>query len=101
MNIDEFSQEILDPGEVEATGKRGEFAVTKPQGHLRKHPNVKELSERSSASIPDLSGKHDVRLQWNLNEQANRDTVFKLTVDDKEVYLDLDELLYYTRVMFN
>ena len=50
--------------------------------------------------LTDQSGKHTVQLNWELNEMAVRDKIFKLTVDDKEVYIDMEELLFYTRVMF-
>lgn len=97
-----FSKEILDPGqEMNATGVRGEYSVTKPQNHLRKHPRITELKDKSRGQITDFSGKHKVELLWNLNEDANRDKVFKLKVDEKVVYLDLDELTFYTRAMFN
>lgn len=73
---------------------------TRPMHHLRRKPGVKQLAEMSSGDLTDLSQNHKVKLFWNLNEPAQRDKIFKLQIDDKVVYLDLEELTYYTRVMF-
>jgi hypothetical protein len=74
---------------------------TRPVQNLRKHPKVTELVKRRAGYITDLGGKHEIKLEWKLNEAAQRDKVFKLTIDDKEVFVDLEELTFYTRVMFN
>lgn len=74
--------------------------VTRKMDYLRRKPPVKELADMNSGELTDLSMNHKVGLQWKLNERAQKDKVFKLTVDDKEVYIDLEELTYYTRVMF-
>ena len=73
---------------------------TRPMHHLRRKPTVKELVKMSSGDLTDLSGNHKVTIYWNLNEPAQRDKIFKLQVDDKVIYLDLEELTYFTRVMF-
>lgn len=99
INGVEYSDELLDPGEIDISGVRGEFAYTKPQQHLRKHPSVRSLNDANTGRLTDLSAKHSVVIGWNLNEAANRDKVFMLRIDEKEVYLDLDELLYYTRMI--
>lgn len=74
--------------------------VVKPMYYLRKKPAFRKLVKQNTGQLTDYSGQHKVKLEWKLNEVANRDKVFKLTIDEKVVYLDLDELLYYTRVMF-
>jgi len=74
--------------------------VSKPVEYLRKKPFVKDLMEQSIGYLTDQSGRHLIKLEWHLNEVAQRDHVFKLTIDEKEVYLDLEELTFYTRVMF-
>lgn len=69
--------------------------------YLRKKPFVRDLATKHKTGyLTDQSGKHLVRIDWKLNEIAQRDKVFKLTIDEKEVYLDLEELTFYTRVMF-
>lgn len=72
----------------------------KPKGYLRRKPRITELIDQGTGYLTDQSLNHEVRLDWKLNDDAIRDRVFKLTIDEKEVYLDLEELLYYTRVMF-
>lgn len=74
--------------------------VTRPVTNLRKHPKVTELVKEGVGYLTDLSGNHEVRLDWKLNKEAVQDKIFKLTIDEKEVYLDLEELMFYTRIMF-
>lgn len=74
--------------------------LTKPVGYLRRKPPVTELVKLGIGHLTDQSANHQVTLQWNLNEQAQKDKVFKLTIDDKEVYIDLEEFAYYSRIMF-
>lgn len=68
--------------------------------HLRRKPKVTYLDKDGRGFLTDLSGNHEVEINWKLNAKAQADKVFKLKIDDKEVYLDLEELLFYTRVMF-
>lgn len=77
------------------------MSVAKDVRYLRRKPKVTLLDKQARGYLTDLSGNHDVQLDWKLNSVAQRDKVFKLTIDEKEVYLDLEELLFYTRVMFN
>lgn len=86
-------------GGEKVSGARGSYA-TKPQDYLRRKPIVTELIKQGKGFLTDQSGNHEVTLQWHLNDVADRDKVFKLTIDDKEVYIDMEELFYYTRIMF-
>jgi len=81
------------------TGPLGSVAY-RPMDHLRKKPKVTELIAQGKGALTDQSGNHEIELDWELNDMAVRDKIFKLTVDDKEVYIDLEELLFYTRIMF-
>lgn len=81
------------------SGPLGAGAATKPLDHLRNNPKVTDLIKMGQGYLTDKSGVHEVMLNWELNEDAKRDNVFRLSIDDKEVYLDLDELLFYTRVI--
>lgn len=74
--------------------------LTKPVGYLRRKPPVTALVKLGIGHLTDQSANHQVTLQWDLNEQAQKDKVFKLTIDDKEVYIDLEEFAYYSRIMF-
>jgi hypothetical protein len=40
-----------------------------------------------------------VSLTWDVNAPMKRDKIFILKLGDKEAYLDLEELLSYTRLM--
>lgn len=80
--------------------KNGKILV-KPVRYLRKKPFVRDLVKKHGVGyLTDMSGQHEVRLDWKLNKIAQRDKVFKLQIDDKVVYLDLEELTFYTRIMF-
>lgn len=68
---------------------------------MRRKPKVTMLAQQGRGYLTDLSANHTVQLDWKLNEHADKDKIFKLTIDEKVVYLDLEELLYYTRIMFN
>jgi len=67
---------------------------------LRRKPRVNEVFKAGRGHLTDRSGNHDIQLDWNLNAQAQKDKVFKMTIGDKEVYIDLEELTFYTRAMF-
>lgn len=86
-------------GEV-VTGALGAGSATRPVDNLRNKPKVTDLVRDGVGFLTDQSGKHTVRLDWELNEMAVRDHIFKMTIDDKEIYVDLEELLFYTRIMF-
>ena len=82
------------------TGALGSGSATRPVTNLRNKPNIQDLIRDGVGYLTDQSGKHQVRLDWELNEVAVRDKIFKITIDNKEVYIDLEELLFYTRIMF-
>lgn len=69
------------------------------------HPNIKSLVKHNRGSLVDLSGNHRVRLAWDQNAAQREHGVFELEISQgglKEpikVYIDLEELLWYTRVM--
>lgn len=46
-----------------------------------------------SASLKDYSLTHKVKMEWDLNEEAKRDMIFKLTVGNNTVLLDWEEVL--------
>lgn len=82
------------------SGALGAGSATRPVDNLRNKPNIQDLIKQGTGYLTDQSGNHTVRLDWELNDMSVRDKIFKLTVDDKEVYLDLEEVLFMTRVMF-
>lgn len=82
-------------------GGLGAGSATRPVDNLRNKPSIKDLIRDGQSTLTDLSGNHNIHVDWELNELAVRDKIFKLTIDDKiELYIDLEELLSLTRVMF-
>lgn len=82
------------------SGARGAGSATRNMDILRNNPKVTELIKMGRGNLTDLSGNHTIGLDWELNEQAVKDKIFKLTIDEKEVYIDLEELMFYTRIFF-
>lgn len=66
---------------------------------LRRKPRVTDLREDRQGNLTDQSGQADVKIEWHMNKQAERDKVFRLTIDGKEAYISLEELLFYTRMV--
>jgi len=57
---------------------------------------TKKLQE---ADIKDLGGDSRVHIRWDLNEAAKRDRVFLLEINGEKAYIDLEELMSYTRLV--
>lgn len=56
--------------------------------------------KRNRADLKDYSMQHKVSLAWDLNDEAIRDRIFKMEIDDDiTLFLDLEEFLAYTRAM--
>lgn len=86
------------------SGGLGAGSATRSMKNLRNKPKVTDLIRDGVGYLTDLSGNHEVRLDWELNEQAVKDDVFRITIDsgtdtEKEVYIDLHELLFITRII--
>lgn len=82
------------------TGGLGAGSHTRDVKNLRNKDSITEMMKRGSAKITDQSLNHEILVEWELNEMAVRDKIFKLTIDDKEVYIDYEEWLFVQRVMF-
>lgn len=86
-------------GEV-VTGGLGAGSQTRNVMNLRNKDSIQEMIKKGQAKIADLSANHEITVDWELNDTAVKDKVFKLTIDDKEVYIDYEEWLFVQRVMF-
>lgn len=64
---------------------------------LRDMENTKTQRERKVGTLKDYSLKHRVSIHWDLNEDAQRERMFKLKVGDNEVILDAEEIMRYLR----
>jgi hypothetical protein len=82
------------------TGALGAGSATRNVMNLRNKDSITEIIKKGQAEITDLSSNHNITVDWELNDQAVRDKIFKLTIDDKEVYIDYEEWLFVQRVMF-
>lgn len=82
------------------TGALGAGSATRDVKNLRNKDGISEMLKKGSAQITDQSQNHQITIEWELNEMAVRDKIFKLTIDDKEVYIDYEEWLFVSRVMF-
>lgn len=76
--------------------RRGEL-THKDMSVVREADQTKTQRDRSRANIRDYSLNHRVEMDWDLNDEAQRDRMFKLKVDDLEVILDAEELMRYLR----
>lgn len=47
--------------------------------------------------LKDYSLQHRVEVRWDLNDEATRDQMFIMKIDDYEVMLDAEEVLRYLR----
>lgn len=54
----------------------------------------------SHAELKNYLGNGNMlTLRWNLNKEATRDHIFEITIGDSKAYVDLEELLSYTRLL--
>jgi len=61
---------------------------------LRDTESAKNQVKQPFAVIKEYSGNHKVSMEWDLNEEAKRDMIFILKVDnDTELYLDWEEMM--------
>lgn len=64
---------------------------------LREGAKAKDQRESRHASIRDYSLHHRVTISWDLNEDAIKDQMFRMTIDDKVVILDAEEVMRQLR----
>lgn len=72
--------------------KRGEL-TQKDMSVLREGDVAKLQRERGHGSLRDHSLNHKVEMRWDLNEDAKRDLIFELKIDDNiTVLLDWEAM---------
>lgn len=69
----------------------------KDMSTLREADQAKAQREKRHGELRDYSLKHRVHLYWDLNDDAMKDQVFRLTVDEKEVLLDAEQVMRLLR----
>jgi hypothetical protein len=60
---------------------------------LRETDSAKNQHARPRSVIKDYSLSHRVTMEWDLNDEAKRDTMFRLTIDNESVILDWEEVM--------
>lgn len=71
--------------------------TTKDMDMVREQDSARDQHKQTRGSLRDYSGKHVVEMYWNLSEEAKKDMIFKLRIDDKEVLLDAEQVSRYLR----
>lgn len=76
--------------------RKGEL-TDKDLSVVREMDSARVQHKKSFGVLKDYSMNHRVTMQWDLNEEAQRDQMFKLKIDDLEVVLDWEEFQRYGR----
>jgi hypothetical protein len=63
----------------------------KDMTELREQDSPKEQVKMTRGSLRDYSGQHAVEVYWDLSEEAKKEMIFKLRIDDYEVLLDAEQ----------
>jgi hypothetical protein len=64
---------------------------------LREGASTRETHDAKRGTIRDYSLKHRITIEWDLNDDAKRDQICRLTIDDYDVLIDAEELMRYVR----
>ena len=64
---------------------------------LREGDETRIQRSQKIGNLKDYSLQHRVTLAWDLNDEAKRDLMVKLKIDDVEVILDAEDLMRYLR----
>jgi hypothetical protein len=64
---------------------------------LKETEQTNHQQKRKNGTLKDYTLQHRVAIKWDLNEDAEREQMFKLTIDDYEVILDAEEFMRYLR----
>lgn len=66
---------------------------------LREMPSFRAATKQAFAQLKDYSLQSTVELEWDLNEDAKRQRIFRIRINGEEALIDLEELLSYTRLV--
>lgn len=53
----------------------------------------------TTADLKDQGGNAQIFMRWDLNPDAIRDHIFLLEINGQKAYIDLEELMSYTRLI--
>lgn len=57
------------------------------------------VNDVKRADLKDHGGSSNISIMWGLNKDSVRDQVFLMTINGEKAYIDLEELLSYTRLI--
>jgi hypothetical protein len=72
-------------------------SVNKDMSSLREADIAKVQKEKGHGELRDYTLQHRVHLYWDLSDDAIRDKMFRLVIDDYEVILDTEQMMRYLR----
>ena len=73
----------------------------KDMSTVREADVAKEQKRKAQGILRDYSLQHRVEMRWDLNEDAIRDQIFELKIDDEiTVLLDWEQMLRYGRFVY-
>lgn len=72
---------------------RNSKLTSKDMSVLREADKTKDQSKKRYFPIRDYSLQHHVSIHIDLNDEAQKDMMFRLKIDDQEVILDSEEVL--------
>ena len=64
---------------------------------MREADKAQEQNQKTNYELRDYSLKHRVHIDRCLNDEADRDMIFKFTIDDYDVLLDAEQLMRIIR----
>jgi hypothetical protein len=64
---------------------------------LREGASTRETHDNKRGTVRDYSLQHRIVVEWDLNEESERDRIFRLTVGGNSVLIDAEELMRYIR----
>ena len=60
---------------------------------LREANSVHKQHKKSQGVLRDYSLQHRISMEWDLNEEAIKEKIFRLKIDDVEVLIDWEEMM--------
>lgn len=69
----------------------------KDMSTVREADSARLQHTQSRGALRDYSLQHRVEMRWDLNDEANKDLIFELKIDDYTVLLDWEQMQRYGR----
>lgn len=73
------------------------YSKEKDMAKLRETEWTKKQWKQPYATIKDYALQSKVTLAWDLNEDAKRDQIFRITIGDASALIDKEEFMKATR----